>query len=273
MDGDLLKTAPLPSVRRLPAYLRFLQTLKARGRVVVSCTHIADALGLVSTQVRKDLAVTGIVGKPKVGYHVAGPDRCHRRVPGLEEYQRRFRGGRGLPGQRAAGLRGLQGLRVERCGGLRRQSGQDRHADPRQRDLCVGEAPRFGVADARAHRQCLRSRPRPPRTRPIFWCSRVSAPFGTIPPCNSTCPPSVIVEDVKLSASLAVLSSRLAEMLRHARTRRNGKRRSRQARKRKHGFATDVCSARGNAARLPRAPGTSPRSARCSSVMRATRPG
>jgi len=70
MEPETAKVAPLPSVRRLPAYLRFLQSLKAHGRDVVSCTHIADELGLVSTQVRKDLALTGIVGKPKVGYSV-----------------------------------------------------------------------------------------------------------------------------------------------------------------------------------------------------------
>ncbi|MCL4190849.1 MAG: redox-sensing transcriptional repressor Rex, partial [Thermoguttaceae bacterium] len=68
MTEQQFKAAPVPSVRRLPAYLRFLKQLQVRGRDVVSCTHIADELGLVQTQVRKDLAMTGIVGKPKVGY-------------------------------------------------------------------------------------------------------------------------------------------------------------------------------------------------------------
>jgi redox-sensing transcriptional repressor len=36
----------------------------------VSCTHIAEDLKLYPTQVRKDLAVTGIVGRPKIGYAV-----------------------------------------------------------------------------------------------------------------------------------------------------------------------------------------------------------
>ena len=71
MFEDYGKIAPLPSIRRLPAYLRLLQSLRLAGRDVVSCTHIGKELGLVSTQVRKDLAVTGIVGKPKVGYNVA----------------------------------------------------------------------------------------------------------------------------------------------------------------------------------------------------------
>src|SRR5512135_127531 len=68
--ADASKSMPLPSIRRLPLYLRFLKQLRSRGREVVSCTHISRELGLVSTQVRKDLAMTGIVGKPKVGYDV-----------------------------------------------------------------------------------------------------------------------------------------------------------------------------------------------------------
>ena len=56
------------TLRRLPAYLHFLRALKARGRDVVSCSHIGRALQLDPTQVRKDLAATGIVGRPKVGY-------------------------------------------------------------------------------------------------------------------------------------------------------------------------------------------------------------
>ena len=60
--------APLPSVRRLPLYHRMLATHKAQGHEFVSCTHIAGDLKMDPTQVRKDLAITGIVGRPKVGY-------------------------------------------------------------------------------------------------------------------------------------------------------------------------------------------------------------
>lgn len=60
--------APLPSVRRLPLYLRVLNGFKASGRELVSCTHIASELRMDPVQVRKDLAITGIVGKPKIGY-------------------------------------------------------------------------------------------------------------------------------------------------------------------------------------------------------------
>lgn len=60
----------MPTVRRLPSYLRFLKVLQAREREYVSCTHIAAELGLDPTQIRKDLALAGAAGTPKIGYQV-----------------------------------------------------------------------------------------------------------------------------------------------------------------------------------------------------------
>lgn len=48
-----------------------LRQLGQEGCRQVSCTHIANELALDSTQVRKDLALTGIAGKPRVGYDLA----------------------------------------------------------------------------------------------------------------------------------------------------------------------------------------------------------
>ncbi|MFA6243290.1 MAG: redox-sensing transcriptional repressor Rex [Candidatus Hydrogenedentales bacterium] len=59
------------TLRRLPAYHHYLKGLAHRGREVVSCSRIGLELRLDPTQVRKDLAATGIVGRPKVGYPVA----------------------------------------------------------------------------------------------------------------------------------------------------------------------------------------------------------
>jgi len=70
MGTDTAKNYPVPSVRRLPLYLRLLRQLNVQGRKSVSCTHIAEHLGLGTVQVRKDLAMTGIVGRPKIGYQL-----------------------------------------------------------------------------------------------------------------------------------------------------------------------------------------------------------
>ena len=59
---------PEASLRRLPIYYRSLQEMLATGTAQVSCATLGRVLGLDPTQVRKDIELTGIVGKPKVGY-------------------------------------------------------------------------------------------------------------------------------------------------------------------------------------------------------------
>ena len=68
--STLRRTPPTPSIQRLPSYLRVLRAAKARGELFASCTKIADELGQQSVQVRKDLAITGVMGRPKVGYQI-----------------------------------------------------------------------------------------------------------------------------------------------------------------------------------------------------------
>ena len=64
------KALPLPTLRRLPRYVYLLKKLERTNVRFVSATLIAEALGLESIQVRKDLAMTGIIGKPKTGYQL-----------------------------------------------------------------------------------------------------------------------------------------------------------------------------------------------------------
>lgn len=66
-----IKEVSLPTLRRLPIYLQYLNKALANGQVTTSSTYIARDLGLDPTQVRKDLAFTGIEGKPKVGYPIS----------------------------------------------------------------------------------------------------------------------------------------------------------------------------------------------------------
>jgi redox-sensing transcriptional repressor len=61
-------------------YLHYLRRLQAAGRPVVSCSHMGRDLQLDPTQVRKDLATTGAVGRPKIGFEV---DPLVRRIGDL----------------------------------------------------------------------------------------------------------------------------------------------------------------------------------------------
>ncbi len=68
MSEKEIITAPIPTIRRLPRYIHLLTRLKRDNVEVLSTTRIAEELGFEAIQVRKDIAVTGIVGKPKKGY-------------------------------------------------------------------------------------------------------------------------------------------------------------------------------------------------------------
>src|SRR5260370_36353131 len=67
---------PEASLRRLPIYYRSLQQMMIAGVAQVSCADLARVLGLDPTQVRKDIEMTGIVGKPRVGYPLVGLGSC-----------------------------------------------------------------------------------------------------------------------------------------------------------------------------------------------------
>lgn len=61
------KELPLITLQRMPVYLNYLKGMPA-GTKFVSSGHIAEALDLGEVLVRKDLAFTTAVGRPRVGY-------------------------------------------------------------------------------------------------------------------------------------------------------------------------------------------------------------
>ncbi|VGO20774.1 redox-sensing transcriptional repressor Rex [Pontiella sulfatireligans] len=62
------KTAGVPTLKRLPLYLRLLRRMKENGDEYASGTVVAKELGLDPIVVRKDLAITGAVGRPRLGF-------------------------------------------------------------------------------------------------------------------------------------------------------------------------------------------------------------
>ncbi|MBP7310180.1 MAG: redox-sensing transcriptional repressor Rex [Candidatus Cloacimonetes bacterium] len=61
---------PILTLKRLPRYLELLYKYQKEGTTSISATKIADATQVHMTQVRKDLAYTGAVGVPKIGHQV-----------------------------------------------------------------------------------------------------------------------------------------------------------------------------------------------------------
>ncbi len=58
------------TLKRLPLYLYFLKNISDKTLKSISCTNISQEFGFDPTQVRKDIAATGIVGMAKVGYSI-----------------------------------------------------------------------------------------------------------------------------------------------------------------------------------------------------------
>ena len=65
-----LQKAGLPCVKRMPAYLQLLRVLQAEGQEHVSGTVLASVHNLEPVIVRKDLAMTGAVGTPRIGFRI-----------------------------------------------------------------------------------------------------------------------------------------------------------------------------------------------------------
>lgn len=108
MSLDRQKVGSLPTVRRLPAYLHLLRQLTLEGRDIVSSTHIAAKLKLEPIQVRKDLAVTGIVGKPKVGYYLPTLIKAVEEFLGWDDNTSAFLVGTGNLGSALLGYEGFR---------------------------------------------------------------------------------------------------------------------------------------------------------------------
>jgi len=66
-----VRQAGLPCVKRMPAYLQLLRVLQVEGQEYASGTVLASVHNLEPVIVRKDLAMTGAVGTPRVGFRIA----------------------------------------------------------------------------------------------------------------------------------------------------------------------------------------------------------
>ena len=76
------KKAPAPVIRRLSNYHHILMGLKQRQIRTISSSALAEMLEYKPIQVRKDLQLAGLVGRPKTGF----------RVDEMEEAIRNFMG-------------------------------------------------------------------------------------------------------------------------------------------------------------------------------------
>lgn len=100
-------SVPEPTLRRLPLYYRLLKQLRDSGRTGVSCTLIGTELKLDPTQIRKDIEMTGTVGRPKIGYDLNELICAIERFLGWDNTTEAFLVGAGSLGEAIMGYPGF----------------------------------------------------------------------------------------------------------------------------------------------------------------------
>lgn len=98
---------PLPTIRRMPSYLRILQEFQQENKEWISTTDFSGRLSLKPIQVRKDMAYTGIQGKPRLGFEVNELLNAIRRTLGWDNSADAIIVGAGALGSALLGYKGF----------------------------------------------------------------------------------------------------------------------------------------------------------------------
>ena len=108
------RTIPEATVGRLPVYLRALVEMAEQGASTVSSGDLAEAAGVNSAKVRKDLSYLGSYGTRGVGYDVAYLIHQVRRELGLTQHWPVLIAGAGNLGRALANYKGFaeRGFRI-----------------------------------------------------------------------------------------------------------------------------------------------------------------
>src|SRR5215213_5116625 len=104
----LMKRIADSTVRRLSAYLRFLEDFEGRGLTTISSEELARRGGTTSAQVRKDLSFFGSFGKRGLGYSVPELTESLREILGLRREWQVIIVGAGKIGTALAQYRGFR---------------------------------------------------------------------------------------------------------------------------------------------------------------------
>lgn len=107
-DPASVKRIADSTVRRLSAYLRFLEDYEHRGLTTISSEELAKRGGTTSAQVRKDLSFFGSFGKRGLGYSVPELAGRLREILGLGKEWRVIIVGAGKIGAALAQYRGFR---------------------------------------------------------------------------------------------------------------------------------------------------------------------
>lgn len=212
MTGKPLAMPSLPTVRRLPMYLRLLIGLQSDKQQHVSSTFIAERFQLEPIQVRKDLAAVGIVGQPRRGFAVTELTAAIMQFLGWNNTNEAFLIGAGNLGSALAGYRGFVDYGLDIVAAF--------DIDTKKIGTHIHGIKVFPLAKAPDLAGRLRVQigilTLPAAAAQEAADMLVGAGFRALwnfTPAKLIAPDSIIVERVDLAASLAVLSRRLKERM------------------------------------------------------------
>lgn len=209
---DYKKGYPSPSLQRLPLYLRQLKQYQREGVERASCTRIAQDLGLISVQVRKDLSMTGISGRPKVGYNI---DELINRIEsflGWDKKRKAVLVGAGALGGAILGYAGFVEHGLSICAAF--------DVDKNKIGTSIRSCPVYSIDDLESfveqNQIVIGIVTVPQSVAQLVADKMIHAGIRAIwnySPVRLVTPPSVVCETVQLSSSFAVLSSKVKSML------------------------------------------------------------
>jgi redox-sensing transcriptional repressor len=209
MSHGQLRTAAIPTIKRLPLYLRSLRDLHVQGEAYASSAALARELMLDPIVVRKDLAITGVVGTPRRGFPVDALISAIVEFLGWSNTTDAFLCGVGSLGRALLGDEGFQhyGLRIVAAFDTSPQK-----IGTRERGVEVFDMAKMPAMIRRMHIQLGILTVPAEAAQPVANTMIEAGIRGiwNFTPVQLEVPDTVVIPRVDLASSLAVLSHRRA---------------------------------------------------------------
>ncbi|MCK9557839.1 MAG: redox-sensing transcriptional repressor Rex [Candidatus Cloacimonetes bacterium] len=208
----MMDAIPLLTLKRLPKYLEALYKFKRAGLKMVSATKIAVFTDVHMTQVRKDLSFTGVVGTPKIGHNIEQLIIAIESCLNWNDISSCFLVGVGHLGK---ALMGYQELTKK---GLRIIAAFDKSAElagTYYQGIPIHSMDKFSNLLSRLHVHIgiLTVPGEAAQDIADQMVANGVLAIWNFTPAKLSLPEDIIVENVDMSSSLAVLSRRIAERL------------------------------------------------------------
>lgn len=210
MEIPGIKSVPHPTLRRLAQYHHRLKQMEAMGRETVSCTMLAADLKLASTQIRKDLEVTDLTGQPRVGFVLKELIHSIEAVLGWNNTSDAILAGAGSLGTALLGYERFSQIGLNIIAGFDiedKKVGQKIHGKsilPLDKLTNLAQRMKIKIGILTVPAEVAQT------VTNLMLAGGIRAIWNFAPVTLQT-PPHIVVENVSLASSYAVLSNRLLE--------------------------------------------------------------